>query len=263
MVKNFARFTATIGKGIKVGDSDVEIKLTLPLKVVQENFMFLSTNQGEKVNVFLGDPQMAWDFNEEEEDMYKTYTGGRQVTADASGVVTSVERPAEEKDDNQTELFAEDGTAPESDAETDNDQVGEQSGEPDGENPVGNELDDYEREILGEMDKYKESGEMTFEEGHSSNDNGSDQKEVTPVEDESAGEEIEISKERLEEYILDQRPSFPEFDLDFADLLKKRRDGSTWLGLSKELGIPSSQLNTKYRKYKDKVKQMMKDNGAA
>ncbi|NWL89589.1 hypothetical protein DMN77_18740 [Paenibacillus sp. 79R4] len=263
MVKNFAKFTATMGKGIKVGDSDVEIKLTLPLKVVQENFMFLSTNQGEKVNVFLGDPQMAWDFNEEEEDMYKTYTGGRQVTADASGVVTSVQQPDEEKDENQAELFTEDGQVPETDSEEDNGQNGKQPEEPDSVNSVEDEPDDYEREILGEMDKYKESGEMTFEEGHSSDDNGSDQSDVISEDVQSDGEEVEISKEQLEEFILQQRPTFPEFDLDFADLLKKRRDGSTWLGLSKELGIPSSQLNTKYRKYKDKVKQMMKDNGAA
>ncbi|MFD1269501.1 hypothetical protein [Paenibacillus motobuensis] len=263
MVKNFAKFTATMGKGIKVGDSDVEIKLTLPLKVVQENFMFLSTNQGEKINVFLGDPQVAWDFDEDEEDMYKTYTGGRHVTADASGVVTSVQQPAEEKDDNQTELFAEDGSVHETDAEADNDQVGEQSGEQDGGPPAEGELDDYEQEVLNAMDKYDEPGEMTFEEDKSSDEQGSDQNDVISEDDQAAGEEVEISKEQLEEFILQQRPTFPEFDLDFADLLKKRRDGSTWLGLSKELGIPSSQLNTKYRKYKDKVKQMMKDNGAA
>jgi hypothetical protein len=113
------------------------------------------------------------------------------------------------------------------------------------------------------MDKYNEPGEMTFEEGQSSEEQGSDQSNVSSEGDQVVGEEVEISKEKLEEYILQQCPTFPEFDLNFPELLKKRRDGSTWLGLSKELGIPSSQLNTKFRKYKDKVKQMMKDNGAA
>ncbi|WP_160045666.1 hypothetical protein [Paenibacillus albilobatus] len=45
--------------------------------------------------------------------MYKLYVGGRQVTADASEVVTSVQQPeAQEKDENQAELFAVDGTVP-------------------------------------------------------------------------------------------------------------------------------------------------------
>ena len=45
---------------------------------------------------------MSFDFDEEDDDAYKLYTGGRRVTADASGVVTSVEQP--EKDENQAEL---------------------------------------------------------------------------------------------------------------------------------------------------------------
>lgn len=38
MIKDYAKFSATVAKGIKVGDTEVEIKLLLPLRVMQENF---------------------------------------------------------------------------------------------------------------------------------------------------------------------------------------------------------------------------------
>ncbi|MBT2765923.1 hypothetical protein J7E85_32975, partial [Paenibacillus sp. ISL-20] len=76
-----------------------EIKLTFPLKAALPHLVFLSNNQGEELNVFLGDPQMSFDFDEGDDDAYKLYQGGRRVTADASGVVTSVEQPDEQKDE--------------------------------------------------------------------------------------------------------------------------------------------------------------------
>lgn len=48
MIKDYAKFSATIAKGIKVGDADVEVKLLVPLRVMQENFLFLSSNQGKR-----------------------------------------------------------------------------------------------------------------------------------------------------------------------------------------------------------------------
>lgn len=263
MIENFAKFTATMGKGIKVGDSDVEIKLTLPLKVVQENFMFLSTNQGEKINVFLGDPQAAMDFGDQEDDMYKTWTG-RRVTTDASGVVTTVEQPEKPKDENQAELpLDEPGTAEDSDRSQDQATAED-----------GDELSDYEKGIMGEgtteggsdLPEWMKGGgqtstdqEMSFEE----TDQGSGDVAASAAEEDKAAGEEEISKEELEQFILRERPSFDDIPLDFPMFLEKRlNEGKTWVEISKIAGVPSSQLQPKWKKYKEKVAQMMSQTAA-
>ena len=66
--------------------------------------------------VYLGDPQAAFDFEDEDDrdPMYNTWNGGRRVTTDASGVVTRIEgNGEEERDENQAELFNEEGKQPE------------------------------------------------------------------------------------------------------------------------------------------------------
>ncbi|MFK4168184.1 hypothetical protein ACI2LM_18220 [Paenibacillus lautus] len=274
MVKNFAKFTATMGKGIKVGDSDVEIKLTLPLKVVQENFLFLSTNQGEKINVFLGDPQAALDFGDDEEDMYKPWKG-RRVTTDASGVVTTVEQPDEQKDENQAELnFDESGSVGSAE------HSGGQAEDPAGDPPPakdGDELNDYEKEIMGEGSKQEgsdlpewmqqeqqqeQSGgqEMSFEES----DQDPADNDVSEAEEAQASSGEDISKEELEEYILKERPAFEDIPLDFPMFLEKSlNEGKTWVEISKIAGVPSSQLQPKWKKYKEMVTKMMRDGGVA
>lgn len=274
MVKNFAKFTATMGKGIKVGDSDVEIKLTLPLKVVQENFLFLSTNQGEKINVFLGDPQMAFDFDEDEDDAYKIYQGGRRVTADASGVVTTVEQPDEQKDENQVELDL-DESGSEGSAESSDGQAEDPAGDPP---PVveEDELNDYEKEVMGEgstqegsdlpewmqEQQQEQSGgqEMSFEDA----DQEPAANENSETEESQASNDEEISKDELEQFILNERPTFDELPFDFPMFLEKRlNEGKTWSEISRIAGITSSQLQPKWRKYKEMVTKMMKDGGAA
>lgn len=273
MIKNFAKFTATMGKGIKVGDSDVEIKLTLPLKVVQENFLFLSTNQGEKINVFLGDPQAALDFGDDEEDMYRPWTG-RRVTTDASGVVTSVEQSDEQKDENQAELDL-DGGASEVEAEGNAEHSGDQSGDlPPTEE--GEELNDYEKEIMSEgTQEGSDLPEWMKEQQHEEKSDGQemifeDSSQEPAVDEASATETIqqssdeEISKEELEQFILKERPSFEDIPLDFPLFLEKRlNEGKTWVEISKIAGIPSSQIQPKWKKYKEMVTKMMKDGGAA
>lgn len=146
--KDFAKLTGELAKGIKFGESTVEIKLTFPLKAALPHLVFLSNNQGDELNVFLGDPQMAFDFEEDEDEAYKLYQGGRRVTADASGVVTTVEQPDEQKDENQAELDLDEsgseGSAEHSDGQ-DEDSAGEPSPAED-----GDELNDYEKEDMGE-----------------------------------------------------------------------------------------------------------------
>jgi len=273
MIKNFAKFTATMGKGIKVGDSDVEIKMTLPLKVVQENFLFLSTNQGEKINVFLGDPQAALDFGDDEEDMYRPWTG-RRVTTDASGVVTSVEQSDEQKDENQAELDLDESGSEGSTEHSD--RLAEDPAEDPASAEDSDELNEYEKEIMGEgstqegsvlpqwmqEQQHEESGsqEMNFEE----NDQKQDVDGASDTEVSQAYSDEEISKEDLEQFILKERPAFDEIPLDFPLFLEKRlNEGKTWSEISRIAGITSSQLQPKWRKYKEMVTKMMKDGGAA
>jgi len=276
-IKNHAKFTATMGKGIKVGDADVEIKLMLSLKVVQENFMFLSTNQGEKINVIFGDPQASMDFGEDNEDMYRVFTG-RRVTAEASGIVTHVETTMDE-DPNQTSLFVEnteegnqpvaEGKDPEHENKTgeggnsDTDVI---SGNESSEN-LQSELPDWMQEGGG----FTGDKEMDFEDpiGQNGEDKYKDdaQSSVTG-EQEGSNEDstatIVIDKDELENYILTNRPTFEDIPFDFPTLLKQRKeDGKTWMDISKETGVPSTQISSKYSAYKKRVTEMMRDGGAA
>lgn len=271
MGKDFAKLTGELAKGIKLGESSIEIKLTFPLKAALPHLVFLSNNQGEELNVFLGDPQMSFDFDEEDDDAYKLYMGGRQVTADASGVVTSVEQP--EKDENQAELDL-DESGSEGSAEHSGGQAEDSTGD---QPPVddGDELNDYEKEVMGEGSKqegsdlpewmheqHEQSGgqEMSFEDA----DQDPETNENFETEESRTPSDQEISKEELEQYILKERPSFEDIPLDFPLFLEKRlNEGKTWVEISKIAGVPSSQLQPKWKKYKEMVTKMMKDGGAA
>lgn len=274
MGKDFAKLTGELAKGIKIGESTVEIKLTFPLKAALPHLVFLSNNQGDELNVFLGDPQMSFDFDEDDDDMYRVYRGGRRVTADASGVVTTVEQPDEQKDENQAELDLDEsgseGSAGSSDGQAE-DPVGEPSPAED-----GDELNDYEKEVMGESSKQEGSDlpewmqqeqqqeqlgqEMSFDES----DQDPVDNNVSKAEETQAFSDEDISKEELEEYILAQRPSFPDHPLDFPELLKRKRtEEVTWRELASSVGMTSGQLNGKYAKYKEAVKQEMKSNGVA
>ncbi|CAI6074825.1 hypothetical protein PAECIP112173_02346 [Paenibacillus sp. JJ-100] len=283
MIKNFAKFSATMGKGFKVGESDVEIKLTLPLKVVQDNFMFLSTNQGEKINVFLGDPQAAFEFEEDERDaMYRTWNGGRRVTTDASGVVTRIEGQGEEKDENQAELFNGEGSSPDqqeadgdsaeqTESTTQEQMEGEGSETPgqkpaedhvtDQDDPYGdnddNEMPDWMKEGGGDQSGPKE---MDF----TSEGDQQPPAAENPLTDDKEIVTTEIDKEQLEKFILAQRPIFEDIKLadapaDFPALLQQRNEGKTWMEISKEINVPSGQISSKYGVYKKRVTKMMQD----
>ncbi|MFD4521968.1 hypothetical protein ACFWO6_28910 [Paenibacillus glucanolyticus] len=274
MGKDFAKFMATTANKIVFGDKDVELKLTIPHKVAQQNLEFLTSSLNKEIHVILGDPQMAFDFEEDEEDMYRVYRSGRRVTADASGVVTTVEQPDEQKDENQAELALE-----EPGSEDGVDHSEGQAVDPAGEQPPAeeeDELNDYEREIMGEDSTQKESDlpewmqeqqheqsegqEMSFEEA----DQEPAEDGTSDPEESQASSDEEISKEELEEYILAQRPSFPDHPLDFPELLKRKRtEEVTWRELANSVGMTSGQLNGKYAKYKEAVKKQMIGGGVA
>jgi N-glycosylase/DNA lyase len=76
--------------------------------------------------------------------------------------------------------------------------------------------------------------------------------------------EAEISKEALEEFIINHAPIFEDIPFDFPTLLKKRKEESkTWMQIAKEAGVPSSQISSKYSLYKKRVEKLMRDGGAA
>lgn len=271
-----AKFTAEISKGINIKESNVEVKLLIPLKSAQQHLIFLSSNQGEKVNVFLGDPQVSMNFSDEEEDaMYKKFTG-RYVTTDGSGIVTEVEE--KDEDQNQATLFDEngqpvivsegqetgEGEQPEGADQQDGEGTGATGTEGEG-TGLNDELPEWMRDSEGQEMNFTDDGQGDSVTAPEDQDPPAGETEPGQDEGQQEGTVVssEITKEQIEEYILQQKPIFPDIDLDFPVLVEKRRNGSTWLSLSKELGIPSSQLNTKFKKYKDKVKDLMQGAGVA
>ncbi len=257
MTQNRAKFMAEIAKGINIKESNVELKLLIPLKSAQEHLIFLSSNQGEQVHVFLGDPQVSFDFGDED-PMYQKLTG-RYVTTDGSGVVTKVEKPdGQDEDENQQDLFdqgsEQGGGAGEQEGAAH--AGGEDTGDP-SQTEKGSGLGEDVPEWMSEGGD-SGVGEMDF-----TDDGGQHDPEVGASDAGDSAGDAEISKEELEEFILQNRPTFPDIDLDFPSFIEKRRQGITWLNISKEVGISSSQISTKYKKYKDYVKKLMVGGGAA
>ncbi|WP_215164216.1 hypothetical protein [Paenibacillus sp. ISL-20] len=102
--------------------------------------------------------------------------------------------------------------------------------------------------------------EMSFEDADQepAEDGASDSEAIQPSSNE------EISKEELEQFILKERPSYEDIPLDFPLFLEKRlNEGKTWVEISKIAGIPSSQIQPKWKKYKEMVTKMMRDGGSA
>lgn len=274
MIKDYAKFSATVAKGIKVGDTEVEIKLLLPLRVMQENFLFLSSNQGEKINVFLGDPQAAFDFDEEDGDIYREVTG-RRVTTDASGVVMSTDKIGEE-DPNQTNLFEQQEGVSEGEQKTDDFEIVEPDAEEDTNGVQSSEEDIND----GGSDEHSEGAElepdwMNDGTGTDSQDNegnpNESREQVEKGESSDLGEAAadETSKEELDAFILAERPIFPEVEYDgqpipFPVLLEKRiNEDKTWREIANENGMTSGQLSTRWTAYRKLAAKKMKQGGGA
>ncbi|MBY9081034.1 hypothetical protein KIH86_23050 [Paenibacillus sp. HN-1] len=235
-MNDHAKFTGELAKGIKIGESSVEVKLLIPLKAALPHLLFLSSNQGEEINVFLGDLQAAFDFGDDQEEVFKPVPGHR-VTTDGSGVVTNVEKQGV-GDSNQGELTFQEGegglqpgwlSSDEGDESTEEGQTGETS---DGQ------------------------------------EEGSDEGEGAGVSEPAS--DPEVSKEELEEFILRERPIFPEIEyqgepIPFPDLLDKHlREDKTWREIANERDMTSGQLSSKWSAYRKlAAKRMNGDGGAA
>ncbi|WP_433943388.1 hypothetical protein [Paenibacillus sp. SN-8-1] len=271
MGKDFARFTAEVGKGISIKDTHVEVKLFIPLKAAIPHLEFLSNSQAEKVNVALGNPQVAFDFDEEDDDpMYQKHTG-RFVTADSSGVVTSVSDPEEDK--NQAKLFEDELKESEEDQDGQQDGAGETEG---GEQEAGSheetqdaadrptsdsDLPDWMREgaAEGQDEVFFEGDTSEIQEDTPDAAQAEEQGEMS----ETDKKDPTVDKEELEQFILKEKPIFEDIPFDFPKFLEQRNGGMTWLQIAKSEGVPSTQISSKYRTYKERVAEMMKGGGAA
>ncbi|MDT9719161.1 hypothetical protein QVE09_09630 [Paenibacillus sp. ClWae2A] len=282
MTNGMVKFSAEVAKGISVGTKDVTIKLLIPLAAVESRLSALAKMQEKEIMVYLGDPQGAFDFDDEENDpMYNTWNSGRRVTTDSSGVVTQIEKPgsAPDQDENQAQLFGPaeapiDQEQPTGEGDdkptvppTGADDPGTDPNDPYGDND-NNDIPDWmkdggdDQSGTKEMDFSSSDGSEGDQEPQA--DPQHDGNEDPPASDKDSAP-AEIDKEKLEQFILAQRPIFDDIKLadspaDFPALLQQRKvEGKTWLEISKEMNIPSSQISSKFNAYKKRVTKMMQD----
>ncbi|MCM3206413.1 hypothetical protein [Paenibacillus illinoisensis] len=296
MTNEMVKFTAEVAKGISVGTKDVTIKLLIPLAAVESRLSSLAKLQEKEVMVYLGDPQAAFDFEDEDDrdPMYNTWNGGRRVTTDASGVVTRIEGNAEEeRDENQVELFNEEGKQPEQQEEDGNsaeqseeasqeqtegegqktDEEGPESSDQqpsedyvtDPNDPYGDDIPEWMKDDSQgqsepkEMDFTSEETEGEHEAAAVHQEGGRTQPAGDPE-----GSSDEIYKDALEQYIITERPTFPDMPLDFPNLFEQKRDqGVTWREIANSVGLTSGQFSSKLTKYKERVKEAMAGSGVA
>lgn len=82
-------------------------------------------------------------------------------------------------------------------------------------------------------------------------------------------ESDEVNKEELEEYILKERPIFPEIEhqgqpIPFPDLIEKRaKEDKTWLEIAVSQGMTKGQFQARFSAYKKLAAKKMKGGGGA
>jgi hypothetical protein len=181
----------------------------------------------------------------------------------------------EERDENQAELFDQEGNVQELDGD------GEKTGNDDGQSdvpPTGGG-DDPGTDPYGDNDDIPDW--MKDDSQGQSEPKGMDfTSEETEGEQEEAavhqkgeqsqpagdpeGASGEIDKDALEQYIINERPTFPDMPLDFPNLFEQKRDqGVTWREIANSVGLTSGQFSSKLTKYKEGVKEAMAGSGVA
>lgn len=217
-----AQFMAEVKKVNTDGKKKV-IQLEVVGKIAPEAFLNTVEMIGSVVAVNLGDSQMAIDFDENEEREGITYT------TDGSGVVTSI-RSQEEIDSNATEDQNE--VLSDSDISTSD------------ENAVDGEAEEGETEQISE-----EVHSQPVNEGEAGQSGEQEIGEDNQQEKASAASSID--KEALETFILSgQAPTFDGIAFDFPSLLRRKKNGETWIELAKGLGVSSGKLQSEWREYK-------------
>ncbi|GIQ67426.1 hypothetical protein DUZ99_02170 [Xylanibacillus composti] len=219
-------------------------KVTLVLPENTSDFILgkLVRMKGQELFVSFEDPQQELNLDERPERRVMTYT------TDRSGVVEGITTEGE-----QMEFPTEPGAGSD-----DPDRDLEKSGEDDSDDTI--ELDDDAADGDVRKDQLSDWEQAIM--------NGEDPaaKHDTREADLSTVEEInltEIPKEDLEQFILQERPGFPDIEIDFPALLERKRSGETWMNIANAEGLSSGQLSSKWTAYKKLVAKMMRDGGAA
>jgi hypothetical protein len=70
-------------------------------------------------------------------------------------------------------------------------------------------------------------------------------------------------KEKIEAFILEEKPMFEDIPFDFPKLLAGRKAGKSWIEIANTIGVTSSRLQAAYTTYKKRVAKMIEDRGAA
>lgn len=222
--------------------TDTTIKLKMSNKDAAKFAQHFLGSLDKEVIVQFGDPQMQFDLDDE--TMSRSHAGSTYQVL-SSGTVENVR-----KDEQQTDLFdqpaAEFGVEVESEATKPADDE-ENSDSMEGDTEEAIESGDFEDEI-----GFGEDPDVV---GQEETELGDLQDEKT--EEPSELETAQVDKDSIEEYILKERPSFPDLPYDFPNLLEGKREGNTWIQLANYLGILSTQLQRAWSEYKKRVKGLM------
>lgn len=225
------KFTTTL-EAVSSNKSKTTIKLSMSNATARSFTANFLNSIDKDLIVTFDDPQMEMDM--------QPASGGRGLvsTVDQGGVVQSARRDDDgDEDEDQAELFDQDGDPHEVSEE---DLV-------DGDEPIGDDQPG-EEEVKFDDGDAAESTDETEEDD--SEENGDDA--------------AELDAEEIEAYILAEEPAFDAIPFNFPEMIRRVRTKEVrWMDLARESGIPSTKLQSIYRKYRELVAEQMKAQGVA
>ncbi|MFD7521418.1 hypothetical protein [Paenibacillus chitinolyticus] len=122
-----------------------------------------------------------------------------------------------------------------------------------------------------EPDEEQEEADLTEEvpvEEESTEEDGEEAAEFDPeTQTEEEAQEESSQGNDVESLILSgNAPTYDDIEYDFAELLRRKKNGETWLEIAKDFGISSSAISRKFSDYKKRVKKYLdgeSEHGAA
>ncbi|AFC32162.1 hypothetical protein PM3016_5462 [Paenibacillus mucilaginosus 3016] len=220
-----AKGKANIG-GITVGSKNVKIVLEISKRDFFKNAKFFESDP-EEVDFVLGDMQMSIsDYLASSSAPHQ----GLKAVVDRSGVVQSAE------DGNQATIL--------------------------------DQPDDSQENLQADQAAPNPDLELSFEDGYapaadeqSADEGGTADGAYAADEDQGAGPDP--SKEEVENHILQEKPRFDDVEFDPALFVEKIETNCSWMEIASKHGLSSTQLQASWGKYKKRVAQKLKRNGAA
>lgn len=194
-----------------------QITLELPEDVKIEKIVEIAKLRGQRVNVLFGDPQASME--DYGVDIEQRQIGAKVTIVD--GNVEKVEPAAGEQDELTWEVES---------------QEPEEEGADDASEGGGSDPEGEDEQTDGE---------------------GSEEPQEEPQNgtDELSGAKNE--RDELDAFILERKPHFEDMPYDFPSILQRKRNGEEWLQISTSLGMTKGQLETKFRAYKKRVKDLL------